>query len=82
MLDPDRKPLKTARKTRCPICRKPTVAATKPFCSDRCRQVDLNRWLGEHYRVPSDEPVNPDDPDLLSQSPPDLPTGRNGPGSW
>ena len=23
-----------------------------PFCSDRCRRVDLRRWLGEQYSVP------------------------------
>lgn len=61
MLDPDRKPLKAARKARCPICRKPAAAAHKPFCSERCRQVDLNRWLGEQYRIPTDEPGAQDD---------------------
>ena len=36
----------------CPICRKPTVQAYRPFCSKRCADVDLHRWLGGHYRVP------------------------------
>ncbi|MHC5115048.1 MAG: tRNA (adenosine(37)-N6)-threonylcarbamoyltransferase complex ATPase subunit type 1 TsaE [Planctomycetota bacterium] len=37
----------------CPVCRKPASrsAATYPFCSDRCRLVDLGRWLGESYRI-------------------------------
>jgi len=38
----------------CPICGKPLSlvdAPRGPFCSDRCRQVDLGRWLGERYRV-------------------------------
>jgi len=26
-----------------------------PFCSERCRLVDLGRWLGEEYRVPADD---------------------------
>lgn len=39
----------------CPICGKPAAEATKPFCSARCAQVDLNRWLGEVYRVETDE---------------------------
>ncbi|HBF56755.1 MAG TPA: DNA gyrase inhibitor YacG, partial [Afipia sp.] len=29
----------------CPICGKPQVEASRPFCSERCRDVDLNRWL-------------------------------------
>lgn len=40
----------------CPICRKPSATrATNPsfpFCSPRCRAVDLGKWLGEEYRVP------------------------------
>lgn len=41
---------------RCPICKK-EVAPRKenpgfPFCSPRCRTLDLGRWLGEEYRVP------------------------------
>ena len=40
---------------RCPICGKPTQAATRPFCSKRCRDVDLNRWLSGTYVVPGAE---------------------------
>nr|WP_054783144.1 DNA gyrase inhibitor YacG [Pseudovibrio denitrificans] len=40
---------------KCPICEKPTQEATKPFCSDRCKQVDLNKWLSGHYSVPAVE---------------------------
>ena len=40
----------------CPVCKKPSPARTEnpsfPFCSPRCRAVDLGRWLGEEYRVP------------------------------
>ena len=36
----------------CPICGKPAIEAAKPFCSDRCRDVDLNRWLSGSYVVP------------------------------
>jgi endogenous inhibitor of DNA gyrase (YacG/DUF329 family) len=40
----------------CPACHKPTPKRSEnpsaPFCSPRCRQVDLGRWLGEEYRVP------------------------------
>jgi uncharacterized protein len=41
---------------RCPICEQmfdPVhAAATMPFCSNRCRQIDLGRWLREGYSVP------------------------------
>jgi endogenous inhibitor of DNA gyrase (YacG/DUF329 family) len=37
----------------CPICGKPASEASKPFCSERCRDVDLNRWLSDSYRVPA-----------------------------
>ena len=40
---------------RCPTCRRMFEAAlspVKPFCSPRCKQVDLARWLGEFYSVP------------------------------
>ncbi|HTH16597.1 MAG TPA: DNA gyrase inhibitor YacG [Magnetospirillum sp.] len=43
----------------CPICGKPPVEKFKPFCSARCADVDLHRWLGGVYRVESDE--RPDD---------------------
>lgn len=36
----------------CPICGKPTDHAVRPFCSKRCADVDLHRWLGGHYAVP------------------------------
>jgi uncharacterized protein len=36
----------------CPICGKPATEASRPFCSERCRDVDLNRWLSGSYVVP------------------------------
>jgi endogenous inhibitor of DNA gyrase (YacG/DUF329 family) len=36
---------------KCPICRKPMVAAFRPFCSKRCAEVDLNRWFSGSYVV-------------------------------
>lgn len=32
------------------------VAEYRPFCSKRCADVDLNRWLGGHYAIPAVEP--------------------------
>jgi uncharacterized protein len=37
----------------CPICGKPATAASRPFCSERCRDVDLNRWLSNSYAIPA-----------------------------
>ena len=39
----------------CPVCGKPAQQATQPFCSKRCRDVDLNRWLSGTYVVPGAE---------------------------
>ena len=37
----------------CPICGKPAVRETWPFCSARCADIDLNRWLSGQYRIPA-----------------------------
>jgi uncharacterized protein len=37
----------------CPICGKPATQASRPFCSERCRDVDLNRWLSDSYAIPA-----------------------------
>ena len=50
-----------ARQPRCPICGKPAVEATRPFCSERCRKIDLGRWFSEAYRVPAEEPEDEKD---------------------
>jgi len=39
----------------CPECGKPANPATLPFCSPRCRDVDLNRWLSGRYVIPGRE---------------------------
>ena len=40
----------------CPICRKDTAEKVRPFCSKRCADIDLGRWLSGQYSVPSDDP--------------------------
>ena len=57
----------------CPICKKPVdepkpdEKAFFPFCSERCKLIDLGRWLGGKYQIPvvdkdeSDEPTRNDD---------------------
>jgi endogenous inhibitor of DNA gyrase (YacG/DUF329 family) len=44
-----------AKGKRCPICGKPASREILPFCSPRCRDVDLNRWLSGSYVVPGSE---------------------------
>jgi uncharacterized protein len=39
----------------CPLCGKPVEQAFKPFCSKRCADIDLNRWLSGVYAVPVKE---------------------------
>ena len=41
---------------RCSICGKPATARHQPFCSARCADIDLGRWLKESYRVATEEP--------------------------
>ena len=45
----------------CPICGKPRDARYDPFCSRRCADVDLHRWLKGNYVIPG--PSAPCDPD-------------------
>jgi endogenous inhibitor of DNA gyrase (YacG/DUF329 family) len=52
---------------RCPICGKKARSraenASAPFCSPRCKQVDLGKWLNEEYRVHTDEKPEQGDPE-------------------
>ena len=41
----------------CPICGKPAQPLHRPFCSRRCADIDLGRWLKGVYRVPAEEPA-------------------------
>ena len=49
---------------RCAICGEkfdPQICATLPFCSERCRQIDLGRWLTEDYSLPVEREEEPSD---------------------
>ncbi|MBN9360679.1 MULTISPECIES: DNA gyrase inhibitor YacG [unclassified Devosia] len=39
----------------CPICGKPSSQQFHPFCSGRCQDIDLNRWLSGSYVIPADD---------------------------
>ena len=45
----------------CPICNKPEAAGFKPFCSKRCADVDLSRWLNGVYAIPAKETEEDDE---------------------
>ena len=38
-------------KSRCPICKSETAHDMRPFCSKRCKDIDLSRWLGNGYAI-------------------------------
>jgi endogenous inhibitor of DNA gyrase (YacG/DUF329 family) len=51
---------KTTAARSCPICGKLIEPAFKPFCSKRCADIDLNRWLSGVYAVPAKEDEDED----------------------
>jgi uncharacterized protein len=51
VVGPGQSPSKRRQKP-CPICGKPAKEDSRPFCSERCRDVDLNRWLSNSYAIP------------------------------
>jgi endogenous inhibitor of DNA gyrase (YacG/DUF329 family) len=61
-----------APRVKCPSCRAPCVYAPsnkwRPFCSERCRSIDLGAWASERYRV-SAQTSPPQDPDLSADAP-------------
>lgn len=59
-----------ARIVNCPQCGKPVVFDKanrwRPFCSERCKMIDLGAWASESYRIPlaeSKDDVEPDKPE-------------------
>ena len=53
------------RVVNCPQCARPVewteASPFRPFCSERCKIIDLGAWAAEAYRVPAAEPSDPDD---------------------
>lgn len=56
------------RSKSCAICGRPVDPRFKPFCSKRCADVDLNRWLSGRYVIPGAETPEDDE----EQRPPPL----------
>jgi uncharacterized protein len=51
------------RRVECPVCKGPSLYAPsnryRPFCSERCKDIDFGAWASESFRVPTEAP--PDD---------------------
>jgi endogenous inhibitor of DNA gyrase (YacG/DUF329 family) len=54
-----------APSVKCPTCRRPVewseASAHRPFCSDRCRLIDLGAWLTEQHKIPDEPAADSDD---------------------
>lgn len=61
----DEKPRKNV--ARCPICKEPTDPDYRPFCSRRCADVDLGRWMNGVYAVPAAEEEDPDEENVAAE---------------
>ena len=53
----------------CPICEKPAADAYRPFCSRRCADIDLGRWMTGSYAIPAAEEEPGDDLAETTSSP-------------
>ncbi|NSX54797.1 DNA gyrase inhibitor YacG [Parasulfitobacter algicola] len=49
----------------CPICTKDTDPKFRPFCSKRCANIDLSKWLSGSYAIPTNEPDLGDEDEIV-----------------
>ena len=49
-----------SRRRKCPICSRPPQPESEPFCSKRCRDEDMARWLTGGYRIPTNDLPDPE----------------------
>lgn len=52
----------------CPICSRKPDPKLHPFCSKRCADVDLAKWLGGGYAIPSDDPEDIEEAEAQADS--------------
>ena len=55
----------------CPICGKPGAPMYRPFCSKRCADVDLGRWMTGSYAVPSEDSDDAEEAARAADTPPE-----------
>lgn len=60
----------------CPICKNKTISEFRPFCSKRCADIDLGKWLGGEYRTPSQDPEDIDKAIETLENAPENPGGK------
>lgn len=54
----------TGKKIKCPVCKKEAAWKDnpfRPFCSERCRIIDLGKWASEEYRIPGEKKDVPEE---------------------
>lgn len=60
--------MKQAKTVQCPICKQAAVYGPanpfRPFCSERCKLIDLGAWAAENYRLPDHQTRPPDDAEI------------------
>ena len=54
-----------SQKAACPLCQRPAKAPHTPFCSRRCAQLDLGKWLTGDYTIPAHEAMEDSDVEML-----------------
>ena len=54
-----------SQKAACPLCEQPAKAPYTPFCSRRCAQLDLGKWLTGDYTIPAHEAMEDSDIEML-----------------
>ena len=52
-------------KAACPLCQRPAEILYRPFCSHRCAQLDLGKWLTGEYTIPAHEAMEDSDVETL-----------------
>ena len=55
--------MKSASTSKCPVCNKATHQKYRPFCSSRCKLIDLGNWIDGSYRLPADDV--PEEADII-----------------
>lgn len=58
---PDNSRADKIRSGECPMCRTPTKPSYRPFCSKRCADIDLGRWLNGRYIIPGNPETEEDE---------------------
>ncbi len=54
-------PVRLRKRRPCPLCEQPSKQKYHPFCSARCADIDLHKWLGGHYAIPASDPPDFED---------------------